>query len=40
MPWITMSITLPSPLAITWKLSTTVRRNGSVLGQALCSDSA
>jgi len=39
MPRITISVTLPSPLAITRHPSTTVRRNGSVLGQALCSDS-
>src|SRR6266542_1776913 len=39
MPRITMSVTLPSPLASSRQLSTTVRRNGSVLGRALCRDS-
>ena len=38
MPRITISVTLPSPLASSRQPSTTVRRNGSVLGQALCSD--
>ena len=38
-PLITMSVTLPSACARICQPSTTVRRNGSVAGQALCRDS-
>src|SRR5271166_5666166 len=39
MPWITMSVTLPRPLAMVCQPCTTTLRNGSVLVQPLCSDS-
>ena len=34
-----MSVTLPSPCAITRQDSTAARRNGSLRSQALCKDS-
>ena len=39
MPAIAMSVTLPRASAMIRQPSTTVRRNGSLAGQALCRDS-